>query len=211
MKLYQYLLSEYGYDEPILTEQLKDNIKLNPNTLRQSIKRLSDKRMLQKVQNGIYFIPEKKPMFGSPILDTDKVVQEKYLKNRDSIIGYRSGINFANTLGLTFQTAAVETIVTNNSSAIKREIKIYKKRYIIRKPKVEVNKSNYSILQVLDLLTNYDQYSEEPLEKAKEKILKYLEDVSMNEQEVKEYIDAYPMSTRLKVYELGLLDAIVRR
>lgn len=211
MKLYQYLLSEYGYDEPILTEQLKDNIKLNPNTLRQSIKRLHDKGLIAKVQNGIYFIPSKKPEFGTATLDTDKIVRVKYLKDRDFRIGYKSGINFANTLGLTYQTAAVETIVTNNSSASKREVKIYNKRYIIRKPKVEVNKFNYKILQVLDLLNNYDHYSEIPLEKAKEKILKYLKDVSTNQQEFKKCIDVYPMKTKLKVYELGLLDEIAQR
>lgn len=211
MELYQYLLDEYGYDEPILTEQLKDELKLNPSTLRQYVKRLSDKGLLTKVQNGIYFIPKKKPMFGSAVLDTDQVVRKKFLEDRDRIIGYKSGTNFANALGLTSQTAAVETIVTNNASAAKREVNIYKKRFIIRKPRVKVNRSNYKLLQVLDLLNNYEQYSEKPLEAAKEKILTYLEDISMNEWEVKGYLSAYPIKTKLRVYELGLFDAIARR
>lgn len=211
MELYQYLLDEYGYDEPILTEQLKEKLKLNPSTLRQYIKRLSDKGMLAKVQNGIYFIPKKKPMFGSAVLDTDLVVRKKFIEDRDRIIGYKSGTNFANALGLTSQTAAVATIVTNNASAAKRDVSVYKKRFIIRKPRANVNKSNYKLLQVLDLLNNYEQYSEKPLEVAKEKILSYLEGVSLNEQEVKEYLDAYPIKTKLRVYELGLLDAIARR
>lgn len=211
MELYQYLLDEYGYDEPILTEQLKEKLKLNPSTLRQYIKRLSDKGMLAKVQNGIYFIPKKKPMFGSAVLDTDLVVRKKFIEDRDRIIGYKSGTNFANALGLTSQTAAVATIVTNNASAAKREVSVYKKRFIIRKPRANVNKSNYKLLQVLDLLNNYEQYSEKPLEVAKEKILSYLEGVSLNEQEVKEYLDAYPIKTKLRVYELGLLKSISRR
>lgn len=211
MELYQYLLDEYGYDEPILTEQLKEELKLNPSTLRQYIKRLSDKGLLVKVQNGIYFIPKKKPMFGSAVLDTDQVVRKKFLEDRDRIIGYKSGTNFANALGLTSQTAAVATIVTNNASAAKREVTVYKKRVIIRKPRVNVNRSNYKLLQVLDLLNNYEQYSEKPLEVAKEKILSYLEGLSLNEQEVKEYLDEYPIKTKLRVYELGLLDAIARR
>lgn len=211
MELYQYLLDEYGYDEPILTEQLKEKLKLNPSTLRQYIKRLSDKGMLAKVQNGIYFIPKKKPMFGSAVLDTDLVVRKKFIEDRDRIIGYKSGTNFANALGLTSQTAAVATIVTNNASAAKRDVSVYKKRFIIRKPRANVNKSNYKLLQVLDLLNNYEQYSEKPLEVAKEKILSYLEGVSLNEQEVKEYLDAYPIKTKLRVYELGLLKSISRR
>lgn len=211
MELYQYLLDEYGYDEPILTEQLKEKLQLNPSTLRQYIKRLADKGLLAKVQNGIYFIPKKKPMFGSAVLDTDQVVRKKFIEDRDRIIGYKSGTNFANALGLTSQTAAVATIVTNNASAAKREVSVYKKRFIIRKPRANVNKSNYKLLQVLDLLNNYEQYSEKPLEVAKEKILSYLEGVSLNEQEVKEYLDAYPIKTKLRVYELGLLDAIARR
>lgn len=211
MKLYQYLLDEYGYDEPILTEQLKEELKLNPSTLRQYIKRLSDKGLLAKVQNGIYFIPKKKPMFGSAVLDTDQIVRKKFLEDRGCIFGYKSGTNFANALGLTSQTAAVATIVTNNASSAKREVNVYKKRVIIRKPRVNVNKSNYKLLQVLDLLNNYEQYSEKPLEVAKGKFLSYLEGVSLNEREVKEYLDAYPIKTKLRVYELGLLDAIARR
>ncbi|WP_211656300.1 DUF6088 family protein [Planococcus alpniumensis] len=211
MELYQYLLDEYGYDEPILTEQLKEKLQLNPSTLRQYIKRLSDKGLLAKVQNGIYFIPKKKPMFGSAVLDTDQIVRKKFIEDRDRIIGYKSGTNFANALGLTSQTAAVATIVTNNASAAKREVSVYKKRFIIRKSRANVNKSNYKLLQVLDLLNNYEQYSEKPLEVAKEKILSYLEGVSLNEQEVKGYLDAYPIKTKLRVYELGLLDAIARR
>jgi DNA-binding transcriptional ArsR family regulator len=211
MELYQYLLDEYGYDEPILTEQLKEKLKLNPSTLRQYIKRLSDKGLLAKVQNGIYFIPKKKPMFGSAVLDTDQIVRKKFLEDRDCIIGYKSGTNFANALGLTSQTAAVATIVTNHASAAKREVNIYKKRFIIRKPRVNVNKSNYKLLQVLDLLNNYEQYSEKPIEMVKEKILSYLEGLSLNEREVKEYLDVYPIKTKLRVYELGLLDAIARR
>ncbi|ALS78464.1 hypothetical protein AUO94_07215 [Planococcus kocurii] len=211
MELYQYLLDEYGYDEPILTEQLKEKLQLNPSTLRQYIKRLADKGLLAKVQNGIYFIPKKKPMFGSAVLDTDQIMRKKFIEDRDRIIGYKSGTNFANALGLTSQTAAVATIVTNNASAAKREVSVYKKRFIIRKPRANVNKSNYKLLQVLDLLNNYEQYSEKPLEVAKEKILSYLEGVSLNEQEVKEYLEAYPIKTKLRVYELGLLDAIARR
>lgn len=211
MELYDYLLNEYGYDEPILTDQLKENVQMNPNTLRQYIKRLSDKGLLVKVQNGIYFIPKKKPLFGSPVLDTERIVRKKFLENRDEVFGYLSGTNFANALGLTSQTAAVATIVTNNASAAKREVNIYKNRFIIRKPRVAVNKSNYKVLQVLDLLNNYEQYSEKPLETVKEKIQTYLWDISINQQEMKEYLNAYPMKTKLRVYELGLFDAIARR
>src|SRR5690606_3958169 len=211
MEFYQYLLDKYGYDEPILTEQLKEELKLNPNTLRQYIKRLSDKGSLTKVQNGIYFIPKKKPIFGSAVLDTDQIIRKKFLVNHSDIIGYKSGTNFANALGLTSQTAAVETLVTNKASAAKREVNVYKRRFIIRKPRVSVNKSNYKLLQVLDLLNNYEQYSEKPLEAAREKILMYLEGISMNESQVKEYLNAYPIKTKLKVYELGLFDAVARR
>ncbi|OHX53161.1 hypothetical protein [Planococcus faecalis] len=150
-------------------------------------------------------------MFGSAVLDTDLVIRKKFLEDRDRIIGYKSGTNFANALGLTSQTAAVATIVTNNASAAKREVNIYKKRFIIRKSRVSVNKSNYKLLQVLDLLTNYEQYSEKPLEAVEENILAYLGDVSMSVREVKEYLSAYPTKTKLRVYELGLFDAIARR
>lgn len=211
MMLYRYLLENYGYDEPIFTDQVKEDLTMNPNTVRQQFKRLADKGQIEKVQNGLYFIPEKQPLFGAPVLNVERIIQRKFLKNKNNVTGYITGTNFANQLGLTSQTAATSTVVTNNTSSIQREVTFYNNKVIVKKPRVRITNENYQLLQVLDLLNEYDRYSEKPLAEGASSMKRYLEGVRLEEEELKSYMDAYPVKTKLKVYESGLFDAITRR
>lgn len=205
MDFYDYLVQEYGYDEPIILDELKEKLDIKPTTLRQRMSRLVLKGQVVRIIQGVYFIPKKKPLFGLPVLDVNKVVHRKYLRSQNQVTGYNAGVNFANYLGLTSQTASVPTIVTNKASRDSRSVKIYNNRVIIRKPRVTVNEKNYKILQVLDLLNNYELLSEKPLDIAKNRILSYLGDVTINENEMKGYLNEYPGKTKVRAYELGLV------
>lgn len=211
MRFYQFLLETYGYDEPIFTDQVKDDLSINPNTLRQQFKRLADKGLVEKVQNGLYFIPKKKPLFGAPVLSVERMIERKFLKQKDKVEGYIVGTNFANRLGLTSQTAAIATLVTNNTSSVQREVTFYNDKVIIKKPRVRITNENYKVLQILDLLNKYDRYSEKPLSEGISLRKTYLNDLSLDEEALKTYMEAYPVKTKLKVYESGFFEAIIRR
>ncbi|WP_414839206.1 DUF6088 family protein [Carnobacterium sp. TMP28] len=210
-EIYDFMVEKYGYDEPIFTNDLKNELNRNPSAFRQTIKRLSDNGLITKVESGIYFIPNKNSVLKKPMLSVDKIVRKKFLTNQEEIIGYRTGINFANRLGLTTQTASIPTIVTNNTSSNKREVFFYNKKIIVRKPKTKVNSRNYKFLQVLDLLKDFERLSEEPIEEAKDKIIDYLKDVTLSETEYKNYLNSYPVQTRIKFYESGVYNEIARR
>lgn len=209
--VYDFIVEKYGYNEPIFTSDLKKELDINPNTFRQVVKRLSDKGLITKVEKGIYFIPNKNSVLKKPKLSVEKIIGKKFLNKENVIIGYKTGINFANMLGLTSQTASIPTIVTNNTAANKREVAYYNKRIIVRKPKAEITAQNYKLFQVLDLIKDFDRYSEEPLEQAKGKIIDYLKDVTINENEFKKYLNSYPPKTRLKLYESGVYNALTQR
>lgn len=215
--LYDFIVKYYGYNEPVFTNELKEKyemenkLKLNPNTFRQIIKRLTDKGLLIKVENGVYFIPNKNSVLKKPILSVEKIVGRKFLNNQEEIIGYKTGINFANSLGLTTQTASIPTIVTNNTSSNKRVVSFYNKKIIIKKPKTRINSKNYKLLQVLDLLKDFERVSESPIEEAKDKIVNYLKDVSISEEDFKNYLISYPDQTKLKLYESGVYNEIARK
>lgn len=211
MMFYRYLVENYGYDEPIFMNQVQKDRQINPNTLRQQFKRLADQGRIEKVQNGIYFIPKKKPLFGSPVLNVERIIERKFLKNQEEVEGYIAGTDFANRLGLTSQTATVATVVTNNTSSVQREVMFYHNKVVIKKPRVRISNTNYKLLQVLDLLNDYERYSEKPISEGLTSMRNYLQDVSFEEEELKTYMDAYPVKTKLNVYELGLFDAITRR
>jgi hypothetical protein len=211
MRFYRYLVETYGYDEPIFTDQVKEELDMNPNTLRQQFKRLADTGQIEKVQNGLYFIPKKKPLFGSPVLNVERIIERKFLKQQKNVEGYITGTNFANWLGLTSQTAATATVVTNQTSSVQREVTFYNNKVIIKKPRVRITNENYKLLQVLDLLNEYERYSEKALSEGISTIKDYLNGVYLKEEELKTYLNAYPVKTKLKVYESGLFDAITRR
>ena len=164
-KVYEVIIKEFGYDEPVFTKDLKNRIDMSDAALRQNLKRLSDKGALIKVKNGIYYLPRANSVLKKPRVNLDKVITRKYIKPIDkNVIGYISGINFANQLGLTSQTASVTTIVTNETGRYEHEVTFGKKVVKIKRPKSSINNQNYKILQVLDLLNEFDRLSEIPLE-----------------------------------------------
>lgn len=104
--LLNYLIEKYGYDEPIFTKDLQKELNIKSGSLRQAIKRLTDKGLITKARNGIYFIPNKNTILKKTVLSVDKIVKNKYINSKQKgVIGYKTGTNFANSIGLTTQTA----------------------------------------------------------------------------------------------------------
>ncbi|SDN64438.1 DUF6088 family protein [Alkalicoccus daliensis] len=205
-EIYDRIVTKYGYNEPIFTKDLKEDFQMNPNTFRQVIKRLSDNGYLTKVGKGIYFIPRKNALLKHPKLSVDKIVSKKYLYDNGEIIGYKTGINFANALGLTTQTASIPTIVTNNTSSAKREVTFYNKRVIIKQPKATVNAQNYKLFQVIELVNDFERVSEEPIDAAMLKIRDYLKEIPLNKQKIQSYLNVYSPEVKVKFYEAGIMD-----
>lgn len=50
----------------------------------------------------------KKVLWENLLYFTSDILSKKYLVNENGLIGYKSGLSFANFLGLTTQTASVE-------------------------------------------------------------------------------------------------------
>lgn len=212
-KVFEYIVDEVGYDEPVFTKQLKTFFKnkISDETLRQNLKRLSDKGYLMKVENGVYYVPRSKSVLKQPKVNIDKVIMRKYIKPNDNkIIGYTCGINFANQLGITTQTASVYNISTNASGRKINEVKIGKKTVKLRKPKVEITNRNYKVLQVLDLLNEYEKVSEIPLDNASAYLYIYLQDVEMTQQEFNQYLYNYSKKTICRALDMGLNNAITQ-
>lgn len=204
-KVYEVIIKEFGYDEPVFTKDLKNRIDISDEALRQNLKRLSDKGALIKVRNGIYYLPRANSVLKKPRVNLDKVITRKYIKPIDkNVIGYISGINFANQLGLTSQTASVTTIVTNETGRYEHEVTFGKKVVKLKRPKSSINNQNYKILQVLDLLNEFDRLSEIPLENSATNIKQYLKDVNITKKDLNEYIKKYPRKTLENFIEVEL-------
>ncbi len=151
-------------NEPIFIEEIKEYImqfykeadkKKIFNNIKEILNRLNKENYIKTAFKGIYYIP-KKNVFGELPLANNKIIQYKYLTDKQgNIKGYITGANLFNKVGLTTQVPNVIDIVTNecknNNKYNNKNLNV-----IIRKPKIEITNENYKYLQLIDLIENKD-------------------------------------------------------
>lgn len=203
--VYKYISNNYDFETPVFIKDIYLEFPaMSKGTIRSMVKRFNEQEMLIKIDNGIYALPNKESILGETTVWVSDVVDSKYLKNSDNTrIGYRSGINFSNQLGLTSQTASVDTIISNMVSEKKREIKLKNNRLIVNAPRIQVTENNYKLMQVLDLLNMFEQYSEYGLEQSKSKLLSYISKLNLSRYELEEVVSSYPLEVQVKFYKIG--------
>ncbi len=210
--IYNYINKNYDMNTPIFIKDLYGAFPdISESTIRSILKRFTETGSIEKIKKGVYALPNKKSILGKATVWISDVIENKYLKVDNERIGYRSGINFANQLGLTSQTASVEEIYSNIVSNKKREIKLKNNRLIVNAPRVKVTEKNYRLMQVLDLLNKYDRYSEYDLKQSASKILKVISNIELSEDELEEVVSAYPLETQVKFYKIGGANVITQK
>ena len=210
--VWDFIISSYDKKTPIFVKDIYNQFpNVSESTIRSLFKRFKDSELLEKINKGVYALPNKESILGKSTVYISDVIQKKYIFNNfGERIGYESGINFANQLGLTSQTASVPTIYSNQVSNKKRETKLKNNRVIINVSRVAVNDRNYKLLQVLDLLNNFEKYSEYDLKKSSKIILDFLNTIELTEEVVEEIVSKYPLEAQVKFYRIGGLDAVTQ-
>lgn len=127
----------------------------------------------------------------------------KYISRKNRIEGYYSGYTFANQLGLTAQLPYTLEIVSNEASSKCREVNVKEQRIILRRPRTEVNRDN-CVLQLLDLLKDLDQYTDEDIDFASEKISFYIKKNNIKREDVDKDISLFPTKVYKSIYEARL-------
>lgn len=210
--LYNYLVKEYGYDEPIFSEDLKKEFNIKKNTLRQQLKRLTDDNKIQRCsfRDGIYFIPDPDSILKKSALSVNKIIKNKYLFKKNQRIGYVTGLDFANSLKLTTQVPGMIEIVTKNETSNKRYVEYNKRRVALTKAKIDITENNYKILQIIELINNFKKVSDMQFDRAIPKILDYIKNVKIDEKELYSYLSKYPRALK-EFMGSGLYSEITRR
>lgn len=198
-KLFDYISENYQDNQPIIQKDM-DGLKgtLNPVTLRQNLLRLSQEEKIIKSSYfpGVYLLPASR---NTPI-DT---LENIYLYKTNTRIGYESGLNLANKLGLTSQTSPFVIYVSNQISELKKTITIGRRKFIIQKARASVNDENYKLLQVCDMINDMEYYSELNDLKSIEILKRYLGQVP-KEVKFDELVSSYPLKVQLYFYKKGL-------
>ena len=189
--VYEYLLDNYKENEPIFLADLQIDGMTRTN-IRQRIKKLTDAGKVKRFDNGIYFLPKKTIFKSGSQLAPEKVLECKYLRDKDERCGYVSGLMFFNQMGLTTQVPMMYEVVSNKATNDYRETSLAKSRVIVRKPKVPVTEKNYKILQFLDMLKDVDVYSEVTGKSLQERLYRYMKDENLSVSEMEPYFAYYP-------------------
>lgn len=200
--LYEFLLQNYDAGEPIFISDIK-SINISEVNLRQQFKVLTDSQKLMRYENGIYYIPKKSRLKGADGPSADTVAYYKYISRDNRVEGYYSGYTFANQLGLSTQVPMKVEIVSNNIAAKRREVSIGKRKYIVRKANIPVTEENYKVLQLLDLLKNLDDYTDD-FNSAAERLTKYVKSCGLQRSDIDKFISDYPDSTYRFFYQMRL-------
>lgn len=210
--VWDYIISNYDKKTPIFVKDIYNMFPdVSESTIRSLFKRFKESERLEKINKGVYALPNKESILGKSTVYVSDVIQKKYIINNfGERIGYESGIDFANQLGLTSQTASVPTIYSNQVANKKRETKLKNNRIIINSPRVTVSDRNYKLLQVLDLLNNFEKYSEYDLKKSSKIILDFLSTIELAEEVVEEIVSKYPLEAQVKFYKIGGLYAFTQ-
>ncbi|MBR6855287.1 MAG: type IV toxin-antitoxin system AbiEi family antitoxin domain-containing protein [Fibrobacter sp.] len=202
--LLDFLKSKFGPGKPIFTEDAEP-LGLSAGNLRQQFKKLVDAGELSRFEPGVYFLPD--PNHEYYPISSNMVAEYKYITDGDEIYGYYSGYTFANQLGLCLQVPYKEEIVTNNTTAIAREVKVGKIPFYIRRAKVAVTKENRNVLQLLDLLKDVEEYTDYCCEEeAPDIIRRHILRNKILRADVDKYIENFPLKTYKYIYDLRLYD-----
>ncbi len=201
--IYDYLSNNYAKGEPIFLTDI--NIEgMTEENVRYHLKKLTDDGTICRFESGVYYLP-KSNIFGDiAVLSADTVAMHKYVSRRGKRVGYYAGYTLANQLGLSTQVPFKQEIVSNYAPAQVREISIKNKRYIIRRPVIEVTDENAYALQLLDCLKNIDKAAEEDMQVCGSILTKYALLHQITKKQVDRLLEYYPIKIYKAIYETGV-------
>lgn len=140
--------------EPILKEELEKILPINSqNTLNQTISYMVSFGLLNRFENGIYYLPDENKKFSHLKPSLKDVIDKKYLS---SFKGIRSGAYLLYKYKLTSQVSGFYEILSINVSKHSRSKKEYDGRVVISYPKFEINEDSILYHEFLEILKHFN-------------------------------------------------------
>ena len=194
--IYEYIINNFKKGEPIFLNEIPGSSK---EVIRQEMKRLTDENKLERLYNGVYYIPYKTILGTEGKVSIDQFIEKKYL----SVGGYLTGLSLANKYGFTSQNPSVYEICSNEATTKQRKIDIDGNNLVIYKPLSVITKDNIKELEFLSLMSIIDKYSELNGIEYQNKLREYVDNAGINFNKVKEYISLFPAIVYKNIYEGG--------
>ncbi|MCR5676177.1 MAG: hypothetical protein K6G16_10765 [Lachnospiraceae bacterium] len=200
--IYEYIIQNYGNGDPIFLNELPGTSR---DYLRQEMKKLVDTGKLERLYNGVYYLPYKTILGTRGRISIDRFIEKKYLK----VGGYVTGLQLTNAYGFTTQNPSCYEICTNEATTKQRKQTIDGNTIIVYKPVTAITEKNKNVLQFLDLMLVIDKYSEVSGPEFLTRLRKYVELCRVDFSIVKELLPLYPSQVYRNIYEGGLMGELV--
>lgn len=204
--IYDYIIENYKNGEPIFLRELPRGSK---DYLRQEMKKLVDDGRLERLYNGVYYLPYVTILGTKGKISMDKYIEKKYLSAGGTVSGYVTGLQLANKYGFTTQNPSCYEICSNEATTKQRKQIIDGNTIVIYQPVSEITERNKSVLQFLDLMSVIDKYSEISGKELTSKLKRFVDSNSVDFTIVKEYLPLYPDKVYRNIYEGGLMSELV--
>lgn len=198
--LEKYLSDNYEKGEPIFLSDIQI-AGMTEENIRYHLKKLTDDGVLCRFEAGVYYMPKTNLLGEKAALSAETVAFHKYVSRRGKMVGFYSGYTLANRLGLSTQVPFTEEIMSNYAPAQVREIHIKEKKYIIRRPAIEITEDNAYILQLLECLKDLDKAAEEEMKVCGEILTQFAKIHGITKKQVDQYIRYYPLKIYKAIYE----------
>ena len=201
--LLEYLKNDYTLGEPIFQNDIKIDGMTDAN-LRCHFKKLTDEGVICRFDDGIYYFPKTNILGEKQELAVETIAIHKYFMRKGKRIGYYSGYTLANRMRLSPQVPFTEEITSNLAPVPVQEIIIKNRKYIVRRPVVEITDENVKVLQFLDCLKDIEKCADEDLEICGQILKKYAIEHAITKQDVDKFISKYPMEIYKAICETGV-------
>jgi len=200
--IYEYIINNFKKGEPIFLSEIPGSSK---DVVRQEMKRLTDEKKIERLYNGVYYIPYKTILGTEGKVSINQFIEKKYL----SVGGYLTGLSLVNKYGFTSQNPSIYEICSNEATTKQRKVDIDGNNLVIYKPLSIITKDNIKELEFLSLMSIIDKYSELSGIEYQNKLREYVNNVGIDFDKVKEYISLYPAVVYKNIYEGGLMNELV--
>ena len=204
MKLLEYLANKYGYNEPILLNEIKFENYSRP-WLFKELKRLVDNGELNRFDSGIYYLPRKMP-WGVSFPDSYTVVKKRFLSDGSKTYGYVAGLTLLNKAGLSTQMSNLVELVTNKETTRVRDLKVGGVKVRARRARTIITNENVKTLQFLDLMNSISLKSVGNDERVV--LSHFAKDSGVTLKDVTKYAALYPAKAMKNLIESGVIREI---
>ncbi len=200
--IYEYIMNTFKKGEPIFLDEIPGSSK---DVVRQEMKRLTDDNKLERLYNGVYYIPYQTILGTKGKISIDQFIDKKYFL----VGGFFVGLSLVNQYGFTSQNSSVYEICSNEATTKQRKYCIDGNNIIVYKPLTTITKENVRELEFLYLMTVIDKFKEIRGSEYQSKLRQYIEKRKIDFEIVKKYLSLFPDVVYKNIYEGGIMNELV--